>query len=146
VKLEELKQRLIAEGCNPSRYAVGAQGAASDAFCLVEGYGRWTVFYTERGENSPPIFDSTSEDEACEFFFRYMAGLRHEHCVGFLRSEERARFLRSKLQAQGIDSRQDRIPFGGPQDFRFRLFVEGKAVHKAREVLGELPIKDCADT
>jgi hypothetical protein len=139
---EELERRLFVEGCNPSLYAVGSRAGASDAFCLVENHGRWSVFYTERGEDSTPIFASTSEEDACEFFLRHITSMRHFHCVGFFSSEARAQSLRSELQARGVASSQDRVPFGGPQDPRFRVFVEGKAVFKAREVLGEIPVRD----
>lgn len=142
MKTAELERRLAAAGCNHALYSIGSREGVSDAFCLVEAHGRWRVFYTERGRDSPPIFETGDEGEACEFFFRHITGMQHSHCVGFFRSEERAQSLRLELQSHGLASRQDRIPFGGPRDPRFRVFVEGRAVFKARELLGEIPVRD----
>lgn len=142
MKRDELERRLKAAGCNPALYAVGDRRGASDAFCLAERRGRWSVFYTERGVDSAPIFESRSEEEACEFFFRHITSLRHLHCVGFFRSEARARSLRAELQSHGVASTEDRIPFDGSQEPRFRVFVEGKAVFSARELLGDIPVED----
>jgi hypothetical protein len=138
----ELKRRLEAEGCNPLRYAVGARGAASDAFCLTHDGRRWNVFYTERGEDSPPIYSSDDEAEACEFFFGHVMAERHDHMVGFFIDEADARALRERLRRVGVASWQDRIPFGGMHDPRFRVFVTGKAIFAARQELGTIPLGD----
>ena len=139
---QELAQRLIEEGCNPNLYAIGARGAASDAFCLTFNGVQWQVYYTERGNDDPPLFVSESEAQACDFFFRHIRALRHEHCVGFFRSEQNAIALCQRLQGLGLVTRQDRIPYGGPNDPRFRVFVTGRAIFTARAALGEVPVSD----
>lgn len=140
--INELENRLAEEGCNPLLYAIGAPGTASDAFSLTQVDGTWQVCYTERGLDDDPIFTSKSEDEACQFFFRHIMGMRHDHCVGFFRSEQVAQELGAKLKQHGVESHQDKIPFGGWTDPRFRVFVTGKAIFKARELLGVVPIED----
>lgn len=65
----ELAERLLEEGCNPSMYAIGPRGGASDAFYLSHRDAQWQVCYTERGLDSPPIYASGSESQACEFFY-----------------------------------------------------------------------------
>jgi hypothetical protein len=139
---QELAQRLFEEGCNPYMYAIGARGAASDAFCLSFNGAQWEVYYTERGIDDPPIFVSGSEAQACDFFFRHIMGLRHEHCVGFFRSEQNAVALHHSLQVLGLVARQDRIPYGGPNDPRFRVFVTGKGIFTERAALGNVPVRD----
>ncbi len=62
----DLEPRLLAEGCNKGQFAIGHR--AHDAFCLVNHGGTWDVFYSERGQDSTPIFSSRSEQEACDFF------------------------------------------------------------------------------
>ncbi len=140
--VDELRARLEAEGCNPLRYAIGARGAASDAHCLTQRDGRWDVYYTERGHDAAPIFSSTDEAEACAWFLHFMLSERHHHLVGFFRGEAAAWALRQRLDDVGIESFLDRIPFGGPHDPRFRVFVSGKAVFAARRVLRDLPVRD----
>jgi hypothetical protein len=138
----ELPQLLFEEGCNPSLYAIGSRGLASDAFCLTFTGTQWQVYYTERGSDEPPIYASGSESQACEFFFRHIMSMRHDHCVGIFRSQEKAATLITKLKEVGVAPSQDRIPYGGPNDPRFRVFVTGKAIFAARATLGEVPIRD----
>lgn len=142
MNVRELEERLAEEGCNPSYYAVGARGAASDAYCLTENEGEWRIFYTERGSDSPPIFESTSEEEACRYFFDTIMKMRHDHCVGFFRTEQAARDLATTLAVHGVESRLDRIPYGGPNDPRYRVFVTGRAIFTVRDLLGTLPVED----
>jgi hypothetical protein len=138
----ELAQRLFEEGCNPSVYAIGSRGAASDAYCLIHDGSRWQVYYTERGQDSSPIYASASEADACEFFFGHIMAMRHSHCVGFFKSQQHADALQGKLNAMGVASRVDKIPYGGPDDPRYRVFVTGKAIFAAQAALGSVPVRD----
>jgi len=145
MRIHELDQCFQQEGCNLSNYAIGVRGLASDAYCLVRYRGNWRVFYTERGCDHPPIFESTNEEEACEFFYSFIMRFRHDHCVGFFRSQAKTDALCEKLREHGIPFYQDTIPYGGPQDVRHRVFVVGKDIFKARDLLGELPLEDRKD-
>ncbi len=69
-------------------------------------------------------------------------GMRHEHCVGFFRIEQNAKALIDRLTHNGVPSRLDKIPFGGMDDPRYRVFVTGKAIFKTREILGSVPVED----
>lgn len=138
----ELAERLLEEGCNPSMYAIGSRGGASDTFCLSHRDAQWQVCYTERGLDSPPIYASGSESQACEFFFKYIMAMRHDHCVGFFKSQDNAVALEHELRELGVISWSDQIPYGGKHDPRYRVFVTGKEIFVAREALGELPRRD----
>ncbi|MBO9664818.1 hypothetical protein [Dokdonella sp.] len=138
----ELAQRLLEEGCRPSMFAIGSRGAASDAFCLVRDGEEWRVFYTERGQDSPPVHVSRDEAQACDFFFRHLTAMRHDHLVGFFRGEGAAEALRDRLREAGVPSWSDRIPYGGPDDPRHRVFVAGKVLFAARVLLGRVPVVD----
>lgn len=141
MNIHDLRRRLEEEGCNPMHYALGDIGGASDAFCLVQDAGQWTIFYTERGINHEPIFRSPNEEEACAFFLKQMQDMPHTHCVGFFRAEENAKELKRKLSANGIESFENHIPYR-PNELRYRIFVTGKAIHAARSLLGSLPLRD----
>lgn len=131
MKIEDLKNRLIQEGCSTSNYSIGYRD--SDVYCLMHEGGRWRVFYTERGQDHDPIFESTSEYQACEFFYNYITKkFRHDHLVGFFISEESATGLAEKLATYGIQSHRDKIPYGGWADPRYRVFVVGKDIFNAR--------------
>lgn len=137
----ELNQRLLEEGCSPHNFSIGHRG--SDVFCLQQQDGVWRVFYTERGHDSPPIFESMREDEACEFFFHYITTkIKHHHLIGFFTSEQQALKLESQMAQQGVSCHRDKIPYGGWSDPRYRVFVVGKDIFKARALLGEVPLND----
>mgnify|MGYP000864456646 CR=1 FL=1 len=134
--MDELAERLQAAGCAPDSYALGTRGAASDAFCLVCEGALWQVFYTERGVDQAPFFESPSEAEACEFFYRTLTSLRHEHCVGFFRSSGAAQALAERLAALGVGARHDQIFYRQPDDWRHRVFVGGADIARFRELFG----------
>jgi len=80
INIHELQRRLVEEGCSTSNYSIGRGG--SDVYCLENQQGAWRVFYTERGKDDDPIFESTSEEEACEFFFKYQTErIRRDHVL-----------------------------------------------------------------
>jgi hypothetical protein len=140
--IQELAQKLADEGCNPHSYAIGERGTASDAYCLTQADGIWSVYYTERGQDQPAIFETADEAEACAFFYQFVMGWRHDHLVGFFRAETAAQALQAILERHGIPFHQDKIPYGGWHDPCYRVFVSGKAIFAAKEILGEIPIRD----
>ncbi len=140
--IDELAERLLAAGCVPGSYALGARGAASDAFCLVRSGSLWQIFYTERGVDQAPFFESASEAEACEYFYRALTSLRHEHCVGFFRSSDAAQALVDRLAGQGLNARQDQIFYRQPDDWRHRVFVTGADIARFRELFGASRLED----
>lgn len=141
MNVEELKQRLLDAGCSPYNFSIGPGG--SDVYCLEQQGEVWRVFYTERGKDDPPIFESRSEAEASEFYFDHITKkIRHDHLVGFFVSEGNAIDLETQLSQNGIKPHRDKIPYGGWSDPRYRVFVVGKDIFKARAVLGEVPRKD----
>lgn len=133
----ELEKRLIEEGCNPRNIAI--QTRSDDAYCLDKINGFWSVFYSERGRDSSPIFSTDNKEEAAEFYFKHILKQQHWHIVGFFKNETLARNLQSKLDKFGIKYIRNDIPsykFVG--DKRYRVFVVGKDIFKVREKLGNL--------
>lgn len=138
----ELALRLEQEGCSSGNYSINTR--SYDGFCLVNDGFQWAVFYSERGRDQTPIFTSINESEACQFYFDFVLNMRHDHLVGFLRSEKAARALQAQLAGQGIPTHADRMLYGH-NDYRHRIMVVGKDVFKARELLGTLPLTDTDD-
>ena len=139
---QELKRRLNAEGCNSGLYIVGKPWAVTDVYCLTQVGRMWQVYYTERGQNAPPIFESPDEAAACAFYFDLIMGLQHNHCVAVLRQKTAVHTLQALLTQHNIPSHTDKIPYGGWDDPRYRVFVTGKAIFAAKVVLGNVPIQD----
>ena len=144
MNIQELERRLEEEACSKAHYSIGYRD--SDVYCLMKIDGLWKVFYTERGLDQETMFESESEEAACEFFFKYQTErIRHDHIAGFFHVNANAKALAVKLKAHGIDSYENNMPYRGWHDPRFRVFVIGKDVFKAREILGELPVRDIRD-
>ncbi|WP_041408778.1 hypothetical protein [Shewanella sp. MR-4] len=139
----ELEKILLEEGCNPNNFCIGSAGAKSDIYCLSENHGKWTIYYTERGSNSKPIYESKNEAEACKFYYKEIMSIEHWHNVGFFESEESALNLQKELEAAGIKAiRNDMPPLkAGGQKIR-RVFVVGKDIFKVKSMYASLPIKN----
>lgn len=138
----ELERRLLAEGCNPANFAINTR--SYDGFCLLNDRLQWAVFYSERGRDQPPIFTSTDEAAACQYYLEFVLNMEHRHLVGMLRSEPAARALRARLEAQGIATQAYQLLYAR-NDYRQCVSVIGKDVFKARALLGELPVQDADD-
>lgn len=134
----EVHQRLLTEGCNPLHFAVLDSGKADDALCLDCVEGKWIVFYTERGNHFPAMFESVSEIAACDFFFNKVMAEEHRHIVGFFREEDDAKALEAKLIDAGINPILNDIEaYREANDPRFRVYVVGKAIFEYRQLYGE---------
>jgi hypothetical protein len=142
MKAVEVRSYLLAQGCSEALFAVGSRGAASDAFCLVHDGRHWTVFYTERGEDSPPIYSSDSESDACAFFVRHILSLEHWHLVGSFVRESEAIAVASKVESLGAKPIRNDIPhYSRMNDPRYRVFVKSKDIFPVREAFRELPVQ-----
>lgn len=139
---QELAHRLFSEGCNAANYSIGSSGTLSEGYYLAFIQNRWQVCYTERGKDQSPIYTTFNEAEACEFYFQHIMAMRQDHCVGFFQSKQKSDALVIMLSEIGVASFQDQIPYRGPSDPRYRVFVTGKAIFAARSALGKLPIRD----
>lgn len=139
----ELKKKLIEEGCNRDNFCIGTCGAASDVYCLSESHGKWSIYYTERGTNKRPIYESRNEAEACARYYKEIMSVEHWHNVGFFESDKPALKLHEELEAIGIRViRNDMLPLkaGGPKIRR--LFVVGKDIFKVKAIYANLPLKN----
>ncbi len=140
MNIAELELRLHEEGC--SGFSLLGSSTGYDAYCLDFADGEWKVFYTERGSDSPPIFSSLSESNACEYFLEHMKKEQNWHCVGFFEDEAKATTLESQLRALAVDPIRNDIPsYNRVNDPRYRVFVAGKQIHTVRKHLGPLPLK-----
>ena len=139
MKVTELTDKLLAEGCNPQNFSV--LSCQHDAYCLDKNGKLWQVFYSERGCDSGPIFTSNNESEACEFFYNLIIKQQHWHLVGFFKDEAEAKALEEKLIALGITPiRNDINAYKKPDDPRYRVFVPDKAIFTVKAQLGEIDI------
>lgn len=140
--IADLQERLLAAGCSRSNYHLGEPYRVTDVYCLAQRAGGWHFFYTERGKDSPPEKIFMDEAEACQFFYDFVMKIRHLHLVGFYQSLETFRQHTRFLQQHGLTISTDQIPYGGWEDPRYRLFVEGTDIFTVRQMLPNLPLND----
>jgi hypothetical protein len=139
MKVSELTEKLISQGCNKNNFAI--LSTADDAYCLKMKGNEWIIVYSERGSDSEPIYKSNSEEDASEYFYNYILKQEHLHIVGFFKDQTKAKKLELKLKAIGINPVRNDIPaYKEANDPRFRVFVVGKDIFKAREQLGKISI------
>jgi len=143
MNVDKLKNALLKAGCNPNNFCIGLCGSKSDVFCLSEKNGMFSVYYSERGRDSRPIFKSRNESEACQFYFDQITAIEHRHLVGFFESDKLASELVAELENGGVKVILDEIPpmkTGTPKIKR--VFVLGKDIFKAQNTLSVLPLND----
>ena len=138
----ELEQRLLEEGCNPSMYAIGTRGSASDAYCLTHNGQEWQVYYTERGVDQSQLFRAQDEEEDCGYFFDFMMKFRHDHCVGVFESKPAADELYDKLARQGLKPFRDVIPTPVVPQPIHRVWVSGKEIFAVEKIIGARFVTD----
>lgn len=143
--LDELKKRLHDAGCSPNNYHLGEPQGASDVYCLAERDGRFHLFYTERGQDYPPEKTFDDEAEACRYFHDFIMKMRHLHLVGFFQLPGSLQRHANFLHQHGLTTITDQILYHGPDDWRYRLFVEGPAIFTVRQLLPNLPLNDQAE-
>jgi hypothetical protein len=137
--VSEVYEKLLAEGCNKSSFSI--HRSEHDAFCLVKRGDAWVVYYSERGQDYSPEYESSSEEDACQFFYKLVMEQQHWHIVGFFKSESEARALEAKLESIGVEPIRNDIPaYKHRDDLRYRVFVVGKDVFRVKDLVGDLSI------
>jgi hypothetical protein len=124
---EELRKKLVEEGCSLSNFAIGAR--ESDAHCLVKDGGEWKVVYSERGLDRETLFTSASEEEACAFFLGLMRKQRHWHLVGSFPTEREAVWFEREVARLGAIPIRNDVPASVAGTTRYRVFVAGYDIH-----------------
>jgi hypothetical protein len=143
--LQQLHDTLIVKGCNRFYIAAEAIGGPenSDVEVLDFSNCNWTVYYTERGKKSNPIFTNANKDEAIAFYYNHIMSLEQLHLVVFTRQEAVAKEYQERLESAGISSIENNIPhYIEKGDFVCRLFVSGADIFKVRDLFPVVPYYD----
>jgi len=139
MNIDELAERLNEEGFNSQFYCIGpGWRRLGDGFALERVGGSFEWFYVERGQRGQAEKVFAAEEEACEFVYEVLSKDKwaQSHMIGMFQSESEAADLVRALSLEGIRSETDRIPYGGSNDPRFRVFVYGRDVFKLKDSAG----------
>jgi hypothetical protein len=138
MNLQELSEHLLLECYQPNAYHVGSGwGDCGDTYCIDRVDGQFEVFYVERGQRGKPIHRVQTEAEACATFLDVLdhARFSRAHCIGSFTAQSEADALAQLLASAGIKVHRDAIPYGGPSDMRYRIFVFGRDKIRAEELI-----------
>ena len=143
IKLKELHDELIAEGCR--RFYIDQVGGpqSDDVEALYAKDGSWHVSYVERGRKEAPMFSSTSLDDAIQYYRNHVRGIRHAHLILCTRSHETFATYKEVLEQHFIETwRNDIRSFNARDDLVYRLFVFGSDIFRVKELDVGFPVID----
>lgn len=117
-------------------------GYSINGNAIYEGYGlekngkRFQWFYTERGAKQPLKYFAT-EKKAVAYALKKIKADEHanRNYIGMYTSEGKVEKILSELNKRGVEYWTDKIPYGGPQDWRTRIFVLGCGIKKVQDLI-----------
>lgn len=111
--------------CVNGSYGIGQ--VAYEGFVIKRKGKAWHWCFSERG-NSRIIEAFDCEEKIVCFAYDQIRSdpWAWTHCVGFFKKENEAIALKETLQARGLSIYNDKIPYGGTDDPRYRVFVFGR--------------------
>jgi len=140
--LNELAEYLEMECYNPMAYHIGpGWERCGDTYCLDRSQEQFEVFfeifYVERGKRGAFIESFQSEDEACRWFISFLdqQPYSRQHCIGFFSDQATADSLVEQLRTAGVSAERSKIPSMQKVDRFYRVFVFGRDLLRAEEVL-----------
>ncbi|WP_026976836.1 hypothetical protein [Flavobacterium tegetincola] len=141
--LKNLYNNFISEGYT-NFYIEGIVGTMkNDVHCLGFDNQNWTVYYTERGIKSKPIFSTADKEVAMAYYSEFVSKIEHWHLIAFTRSNKILDDFKYKLEQLGIKTIQNDIPnFRLTVDRVYRLFVIDKDIFIAKKHIENIPYFD----
>ncbi|KZL09813.1 hypothetical protein [Pseudovibrio sp. Ad26] len=128
--LVDLKAWMEANCCNFNGYSLDGE-VILEGFILRRENKQFILFYTERGTERE-ISRFNTEEEATQHAYEQLKEdvWAWSHCLAFTKSTRKIQNLKTQLSDKNIYFYEDVIPYGGPADPRYRLFVFGNAIER----------------
>lgn len=120
--------------CSNGSYAVGEQ-TVFEGFGVAAGADGFYWYFTERG-NRDILQTFGTEAEAAAYAFQAISAdrLAWRHLVAFVRDPARLAAVTEELERRNLRYSTDQIPYGGPDDPRYRVFVSGCDIRLAEDL------------
>ncbi len=129
--LKELDQWMT-DHCYNDNYGIGNRHIHEGYGLIIDTAARSFIwYYTERGNREILKYFET-EQEAVAYAFDIIRSDRfaNRHLAGFVKDSSKEQEILIELEKRGIKYWKDKIPYGGMNDFRTRVFVFGCDIHK----------------
>ncbi|MEM1339672.1 MAG: hypothetical protein AAGF96_18070 [Bacteroidota bacterium] len=128
-------ERWLKDNCYVmDRYSINGN-AIFEGYGLENNGGLFQWFYTERG-NKETLEHFATEKDAVQFALKKIRAdeYANRNYIGMYTSDSEVGQLLSELKKRGIAYWTDKIPFGGVDDVRTRIFVIGCDIKKATDL------------
>jgi hypothetical protein len=123
--VQDLKSWMKENGCNFLSYDIDS-GPIYEGFILAPAGSSFFWFYTERGVETPlKVFRKEADAVAYAYDHIRNDGWAWSHMVGFTSDKTILEQLTSCLEMRNVAYYVDKIPYNGPSDVRYRVFVHG---------------------
>ena len=138
--LQELRARLEEEGVSSSAFSLDGSGNG-ECYCIRETSANWEVFYSERGHRNNLVQFKTFV-EAAAHFMACVLDDETTRCNFLAWFSDRARaddFVAILKQAGITPNHRDAPPVRDAADIRYRVFVNGPDLERARAIRDSFP-------
>ncbi len=129
-------EKWLKENCYPmNSYSINGN-AIYEGFGLENNGGLFQWFYTERGDKQTLEYFAT-EKEAVEYALKKIKSDEHanRNYIGMYKSDQEVEQILSELKKREIEYWTDKIPYGGMNDWRTRIFVIGCGIKNAQDLI-----------
>ena len=124
MNITELKNKLIESGC--TNYSIMV--SCHDCNCIKYDGKQWIIYYSERGIDYDPIYKSNSEEDACEYFIKYLLKQNNWHLVTSTYNINNIKLVSEILKSINVECIRNDCP--GNSGKKYRIFVNGPDIHK----------------
>ena len=135
--IEDLRKRVKEECFNEEELSINDNWKALYlGYGIEKGLQDYTVFYFERGERDV-IFKTALENDAVNFFYKTIdeeESLKLHFLIEFKLSHLRDK-CKEELSFLGLDLKLDEVYYNGLNDIRYRIFLKGCGLEKAKKVI-----------
>ncbi|MDF0708479.1 hypothetical protein [Flagellimonas okinawensis] len=107
-----------------------------EGFGLENNGGLFQWYYTERGEKKVLEYFATEKD-AVQYALKTIKADKHakRNFLGMYKADSEVKSILLELKKREIEYWTDRIPYGGLDDWRTRIFVIGCGIKKAKDLI-----------
>lgn len=131
----ELKKWLEDHRYSMNNYSIGGN-FIYEGYGLENNGGLYQWYYTERGKKETLKY-FVSEKDAVQYALKTIKADEHSNrnFIGMYKEDSEVKKILSELKNHNIEFWTDKIPYGGLNDFRTRIFVIGCGINKAKDLI-----------
>ncbi len=136
IKTELELEQWMKENCYPMNgYSINGN-FIYEGFGIENNGGLYQWYYTERGDKRTLEYFATEKD-AVKYALRVIKTDEHanRNYIGMYKSDQEVEQILSELKNRGIEYWTDKIPYGGINDWRIRIFVIGCGINNAQDLI-----------